>query len=69
MERAVTLLNYVESCWYVQLDEENSNQAFFEQMIEMAREAKSLTNDPGLMAEADKQLLKLEQLRVVLEVQ
>lgn len=68
MERAVTLLNYVESCWYVQLAEENSNQAFFEQMIDMAREAKSLTQAPGIIAEADKQLDKLERLRVALEV-
>ncbi len=67
LERAVTLLNYVETCWHLNLAEKDSSHALFEQMIEMAQEAGQLTDDPAIISEAQDQLEKLEQLRITLE--
>lgn len=66
-ERAVTLLNYVETCWYLNLTGNGSNRALFEQMLEKTQEAQRLTNDPAIVGMAQQQLKKLEQLRVALE--
>ncbi len=67
LERAVTLLNYVETCWHLNLAENDSSHALFEQMIEMAQEAGRLTDAPAIISEAQDQLEKLEQLRITLE--
>ncbi len=66
IERAATLLNFVETCWNVNLAGNGSNRALFEQMLEKATEAKRLTNDPAIIAEAENHLNKLEELRVAL---
>lgn len=66
-ERAVTLLNYVEACWHVNLAGNGSNRALFEEMEAKTREALSLTNDPNIHEEAGQHLLKLEALRQALD--
>ena len=65
-ERAVTLLNYVETCWYLNLAGNGSNHALFEEMLAKTREALELTSDPNIRQEARKQLEKLETLRLAL---
>ncbi len=67
LERAVSLLNYVETSWHLNLAENGSNRALFEQMLASAQEAAELTNDPAIIKEAQEQLEKLEELRVALE--
>jgi hypothetical protein len=66
-ERAVTLLNYVEACWHVNLAGNGSNRALFEEMEAKTREALSLTDDPNIHEEAGQHLLKLEALRQALD--
>ena len=65
-ERAVTLLNYVETCWHLNLAGNGSNHALFEEMLAKTREALELTSDPTLRQEARQQLEKLETLRLAL---
>ena len=67
LERAVTLLNFVETGWYLNLEGNGSSRAHFEQMLAYAQEAEQLTNDPAIIGEARQQLEKLEELRVALE--
>ena len=67
LERAVSLLNFVETSWHLHLPENDSNLAHFEQMVEKAQEAERLTTDPAIVREAQAQLLKLEALRRALE--
>jgi tetratricopeptide (TPR) repeat protein len=67
LERAVTLLNFVETSWFLNLEGQGSNHTLFEQMVQMAEEAQTLTNDPAIRAEAAAQLKKLAELRVALE--
>ncbi len=69
LERAVTLLNFVETSWHLNLEGNTSNHDLFEQMLAKAQEAKQLTNDPTILAEAAEQLERLEQLRVALETE
>ena len=67
LERAVTLLNFVETSWYLNLEGNGSNRSLFEQMVANAQEAQQLTTDPAIIAEAQSQLQKLAELRVALE--
>jgi tetratricopeptide (TPR) repeat protein len=66
LERAVTLLNYVETCWHLNLAGRDSDTPVFEEMLHKTREALSLTKDPFIIRQAEEQLEKLEQLRQVL---
>jgi tetratricopeptide (TPR) repeat protein len=69
LERAVTLLNYVETSWFLNLEGKNgSDRSLFDQMVEHAQEALVLTNDPAIIKEAEAQLDKLAELRVALEL-
>jgi tetratricopeptide (TPR) repeat protein len=67
-ERAVTLLNYVEACWHLNIAGK-SNQALFEEMKAKTREAFELTTDPKMREEARNQMEKLETLRLVLDAE
>ena len=69
LERAVTLLNYVEACWHLSLEGNGSNQALFEEMMYKTREAYALTSDQKIREEARSQMDKLENLRVILEAE
>ena len=67
VERAVTLLNYVETCWFLNLEGAGfSSGPLFGEMVEKAREAQQLTNDPVLIEGAQRHLDKLEELRVAI---
>lgn len=67
LERATTLLNYVEASWHLNLAGNGSNHALFEDMTAKATEASALTDDPNIREEAASHLEKLEALRLVLE--
>lgn len=62
LERALTLLNYLEACWYVNNGTEEFNEARFNDMKEKANEIKKLTDDEKLLAEAQTHLDKLAEL-------
>ncbi|TAE49278.1 MAG: hypothetical protein EAZ89_14370 [Bacteroidetes bacterium] len=63
LERAVSLLNYVETCWHLGLDGKSSDKALYEDMLAKTKEARHLTQDPHVQAEADLHLEKLALLR------
>lgn len=67
-ERAVTLLNYLEACWNLNLEGKgaDSDKALFEEMLAKATEALELTTDPQVRDEAAQQLSRLENLRQAL---
>ena len=67
LERAVTLLNYVENCWRLNLAGNDSDRARFEQMQRYAQEAAQIAPDPAITQAARAQLKQLEQLREVVE--
>ncbi len=61
-ERALTLLNYLEANWKVGNPGEAFNTERYNDMVAKANEIKTLTNDPQLIAEADKHIMLLEKL-------
>jgi hypothetical protein len=62
-ERALTLLNYLEALWFLNLAEKNgSSIGLFQQMLGFAEEARSLTTEPAIIAEAESHLQKLQEL-------
>lgn len=67
LERAVTLLNFVETSWYLNLEGNGSKQGLYQQMLAYAQEAQQLTKDSTIISEAEEQLGKLAILRVALE--
>lgn len=67
VERVVSLLNYIEAAWHLNLDPEQSSKAHFEDMMLKAREARYLSTDPKLTQEANKQLERLNSLRTTLD--
>ncbi len=66
VERAVTLLNYVEACWHLNLEGRTSNRALYEDMLVKAEEAFSLTRDSNIREAAAAQLLRLNDLGATL---
>ncbi len=70
VERALTLLNYLEAQWFWAQDETHADlsqkMARWEDMQRKALEVKSLVTDPTLHAEADGHLARLQVLREVL---
>ncbi|MEI6412121.1 MAG: hypothetical protein WCR52_22205 [Bacteroidota bacterium] len=67
LERAVTLLNYVETCWHLNLAGNGSNRALYEDMVAKATEARNISPDPAIKAEAEAQLKRLETLKIALD--
>jgi tetratricopeptide (TPR) repeat protein len=66
-ERALTLLNYLEGLWYLNLGDKNgAGKALYQQMLTFAEEARTLTREPAIIAEAENHLKKLEELGQVL---
>lgn len=65
-ERVRTILNYLESCWQADNINEIMEKARYNDMVAKAREVKSLTNDPDLLAQAEEHLEYLKQLSVTL---
>lgn len=68
IERAATLLNYVEACWNLNLEGKGavSDKALFENMLAKVQEALALNSDPQVKDEANQQLERLENLRQTL---
>jgi tetratricopeptide (TPR) repeat protein len=62
-ERALTLLNYLEACWYANNGEDETNPERFHDMVVKALEVKHLVDDAVLVEEAERHLEKLEALR------
>lgn len=52
LERVLTLLNYLESCWYVNNGTDEWNESRFNDMKLKVSEIQSLTNDEKLLSEA-----------------
>lgn len=62
-ERALTLLNYLEACWYVSQDEsEQAQQALYQKMLAAASEIENLVDDSALISCANEHLLRLKEL-------
>ncbi|HNL38111.1 MAG TPA: hypothetical protein PKH43_03235 [Saprospiraceae bacterium] len=66
VERAVTLLNYVEACWHLNLEGRSSNRPLYNDMLAKAEEARTLTDDPNIREEATAQLRRLSELGATL---
>lgn len=62
-ERAITLLNFLESSWNVGNDPESFNEERYEDMLLKANEVQTLVEDSEMRAEAKKHLEMLEQLK------
>lgn len=65
-ERAITLLNYLEASWDVGNDPEQFNEERFNDMVNKAKEVQTLVEDAEMIAEADRHLKLLDQLKQVI---
>lgn len=61
-ERALTILNFLEAAWLVQLDDESVQQYLFEEMQRFASEIPLLVQDPVLTEQAAWHIQKLGTL-------
>lgn len=66
-ERAITLLNYLETSWNVSNHDDSFNEVRFADMLSKAREVKTLVKEPEMLAEAQKHLDMLAELKQVAE--
>ena len=65
-ERALTILNFLEAAWFVSQPNGLAEQSLFQEMAEMAVEIENLVQDEFLHEQANRHLLRLEELRLVL---
>ncbi|GLU52789.1 hypothetical protein [Dyadobacter frigoris] len=65
-ERTLTILNFLEAAWQVAQPNEFAEQSLFKEMTRLASEVKNLVDDDFLRDQANRQLLRLEELRLVL---
>lgn len=65
-ERALTILNFLEAAWLVSQPNEFAEQSLFKEMTELAFEVKDLVQDNFLQEQAERHLLRLDELRLVL---
>ncbi|GGD70573.1 hypothetical protein GCM10011514_38280 [Emticicia aquatilis] len=65
-ERALTLLNFIEACWFVNHENELQEQLLFDEMMAKAHEVELLTTDEKLLAEAQRHLNKIHELSKIL---
>ncbi|MEM7575426.1 MAG: hypothetical protein AAF433_21160 [Bacteroidota bacterium] len=63
LERAITLLNYLEAAWHKELPEDSFDEAHYQDMLSKANEVAQLTDDPTLLADAQVHLKKLNELK------
>ncbi|MFD2935156.1 tetratricopeptide repeat protein [Spirosoma flavum] len=61
-ERALTILNYLESGWYVGEDDPQNQRALYNDMVRKASEVRLLVADEALLREADQHLQRLGEL-------
>ncbi len=64
-ERAITLLNYIEACWYVGNEEDTFNEIRYNDMLQKAQEVLNLASDAHMQADARQHLEKLAKLREI----
>jgi len=62
IERAHTILNYLEACWRVQNINKIMERARYKDMLEKAREIKELTTDQELLTQTQEHLDQLSEL-------
>ena len=62
IERAHTILNYLEACWRVQNVNKTMERARYKDMLAKAKEIKQLTEDPQLIADAQAHLDQISSL-------
>jgi len=65
-ERALTILNFLEACWFVNLENEKDEQTLFEEMSQLANEIVLLTSDDKLIQDANEHLDKIQKLSKLL---
>lgn len=63
VERALTLMNYLEAQWHLSMPEDQFDQERFKDMQSKAQEALQLTNDPEIQQTAQNHLDKLIKLQ------
>lgn len=63
-ERALTIMNFLEAAWLVSHQNEDDEKATFAEMLSLASEMKSLTNDSSLIADADRHLERIAELKM-----
>ncbi len=61
-ERALTILNFLEACWFVNHESEQQEQALFDEMTVKANEISHLTTDDNLLIDAQRHLDKIQEL-------
>ena len=62
-ERAITLLNFLEASWNVSNGSGDFNEERYLDMVEKAEEVKTLVNEKDMIAEAEKHLALLNDLK------
>ncbi len=62
-ERAITLLNFLEASWNVGNQSDEFNEERFEDMLNKAKEVKTLVSEEDMLAEAQKHLDMLQELK------
>ena len=65
LERSLTLLNYLEACWYIGDEAGIFNEIRYQDMLDKAHEVFRLTTDPKLQADATRHLEQLQRLKEV----
>lgn len=68
LERAITLLNYIEACWYVSNEEDTFNESRYQDMVAKSEEVLMLVDDERMQEDAKNHLAKLAQLREAYQV-
>lgn len=66
-ERALSILNFLETAWQVSVPEAEAQQQLFEEMNEKAGEVLRLVNDKKLLNEAEHHIKLLKQLKITFE--
>lgn len=61
-ERALTILNYLEACWYVGEDDPENQRALHKDMVKKAHEIRLLVKDEPLIQDAEQHLQRLGEL-------
>jgi len=67
LERALTLLNYLEAAWYVDLTLEKEPEMRVADMEAKAKEIFSLTQEEKLRAQARDHLLRIDELKKIIQ--
>ncbi|RDB06465.1 hypothetical protein [Runella aurantiaca] len=65
-ERALSILNFLEACWYVQHSTEVQEQTLFNEMQIKAAELLTLTSDASLLSDAQRHLSKIQKLKTTI---